>query len=47
MLNFLLRRSISSLIVILTVTVITFFILNWLPGDPALLILGLEANPEQ
>lgn len=47
MLNFLLRRSISSLVVILTVTVITFFILNWLPGDPALLILGLEANPEQ
>ncbi|MCS7286231.1 MAG: ABC transporter permease [Anaerolineae bacterium] len=41
-----LRRLISLIIVLWLVSFLTFFLLQVIPGDPAQLILGIEAPPE-
>ncbi len=46
MLKILGKRLVSSLAVLFVVSLITFFILKWIPGDPAQLILGTEASQE-
>jgi peptide/nickel transport system permease protein len=46
MASFLLRRLGTMIFVLFLVTVIVFALVNVLPGDPALLILGEEATPE-
>ncbi len=44
--RYVVRRFISLLIILLLVSFLTFFLLQVIPGDPALLILGTEAPPE-
>jgi ABC-type dipeptide/oligopeptide/nickel transport system permease component len=43
---FLVRRSLSSALVILGTVTLVFLILYWLPGDPAELVAGENATPE-
>ena len=43
---FLLRRTIGFLLTLLTVSIVVFAVMNVLPGDPALTILGLEASDD-
>jgi len=43
---FLLRRTGLMIVILFLVSVIIFSLMNILPGDPALLILGQEATPE-
>ena len=45
--GYILRRLLASIPVILLVGVITFSILHIAPGDPAVLMAGEEATPEQ
>lgn len=47
MLNYSLRRALGALAVLFTVSFITFVVLMWIPGDPALLILGTDATAEK
>ena len=47
MLNYSLRRALGALAVLFTVSFITFGVLMWIPGDPALLILGTDATAEK
>ncbi|GFI61776.1 glutathione transport system permease protein GsiC [Clostridiales bacterium] len=47
MLNYILKRVWSAVIVIFIVSFITYFVLMFLPGDAAQLILGHEATAEQ
>lgn len=42
---FLLRRTVGFVLTLLTVTVVVFAVMNILPGDPALTILGIDASP--
>lgn len=44
---YLLRRGLTALITVLIVATVVFLILRLLPGDPAQLILGVEAPPER
>jgi peptide/nickel transport system permease protein len=44
---FLLRRTLSSLVLIGLVTVVVFLLLHVTPGDPATIMLGEQAMPEQ
>lgn len=44
--RYVIRRFISLLIILLLVSFLTFFLLQVIPGDPAQLILGIEASPE-
>ena len=44
---YILRRGITSLVTILVVVSVVFVILRLIPGDPAQLILGLEAPEER
>jgi len=44
---YILRRSITALITVLIVATLIFIILRLIPGDPAQLILGLEAPQER
>ncbi len=46
MLRYVINRVKSSIVVLLMVSVITFFVLMIVPGDPAQLILGTDATPE-
>lgn len=46
-LDYLLRRTLSSLLLVLLVTVVVFLLLHITPGDPATIILGEQATPEQ
>ena len=46
MLSYVLDRLKSSLVVLLVVSIITFFVLMIIPGNPAQLILGTDATPE-
>lgn len=46
MLGYILSRVKSSIVVLLVVSVITFFVLMIIPGNPAQLILGTDATPE-
>ena len=46
MANYLVRRVLQALGVILAISLITFFILNIVPGDPVQIMLGDLATPE-
>src|SRR6516164_8292279 len=41
------RRLLSAIPVLLGVTFLTFVVMNLLPGNPAQLILGINATPAQ
>lgn len=43
---FLLRRTIGFVLTLLVVSVVVFAVMNILPGDPALTILGLDASED-
>lgn len=43
---FLLRRSVGFVLTLLAVSVVVFAVMNVLPGDPALTILGLDATED-
>lgn len=43
---FLLRRTLGFVLTLITVSVVVFAVMNILPGDPALTILGIEATDE-
>ena len=45
--TYILRRGITAVITVLIVATVVFIILRLIPGDPAQLILGLEAPPER
>jgi peptide/nickel transport system permease protein len=46
--QYVLRRTLSSLIMVIVVSTITFLLIRVVPGDPALLIIGEEqATPEK
>ena len=47
MLRYVVRRILSSIPVIIIVGVFAFFLIHMVPGNPAYLILGNEATPEQ
>src|SRR5215216_6254107 len=47
MLGALLRRAIAGLAVIIGVVTLMFFLIRLAPGDPALLLVGPTASPEQ
>ncbi len=44
--SYLLQRLILALVVILGVTVVVFMIIQMVPGDPARVVLGVQANDE-
>jgi peptide/nickel transport system permease protein len=44
---FIIRRLVLAVIVLFIVTILTFSLIQIMPGDPALIILGQEASPEQ
>ncbi len=43
---FLIRRTIGFVLTLLTVSVVVFAVMNVLPGDPALTILGIDASEQ-
>lgn len=45
MVRFSIRRGIAAISVMFIVSVLTFAVLQWLPGDPAEIILGVNASP--
>jgi peptide/nickel transport system permease protein len=45
--SFIIRRLIQAIIVIFLVTIISFLLLQIIPGDPVLQILGAKATPAQ
>lgn len=47
MLNYLYKRISHALEVLLIVSIITFAVLLWIPGDAAQLILGADATPDK
>jgi peptide/nickel transport system permease protein len=44
--KYILKRLIGAIIVLFGITLVTFILINVIPGDPALLILGQRADPE-
>ena len=44
--NYLIQRLLSAIPVVLGITIIVFFIISLIPGDPATAILGSYATPE-
>lgn len=46
MTSYAIRRLLTTIPIILLITVIAFLVMNLLPGDPALVLLGQEATPE-
>jgi hypothetical protein len=46
-LDYLIRRSLQSLLLIWLVTIVVFLLLRLTPGDPATIMLGEQARPEQ
>ena len=44
--NYLIQRLLSAIPVVLGITIIVFFIISLIPGDPATAILGSYASPE-
>ena len=40
-------RIISLVVTLFLISAVTFFTVNVLPGDPAILILGTEGDPER
>ena len=47
MIEYLLRRLAASCVTVLIVVTLVFGILRVIPGDPAQLIVGLEAPPQR
>lgn len=47
MLKVILRRILVSIPILLSTTAITFLLVSFIPGDPAVWILGPDASPEQ
>ncbi len=47
MLNYIFKRIIRAAEVLFAVSLITFVVLLWIPGDVAQLILGSDATPEK
>jgi peptide/nickel transport system permease protein len=47
MANFIIRRLFQTVIVVLLVTIISFLLMQLIPGDPALTLLGTEATQGQ
>jgi peptide/nickel transport system permease protein len=45
--TYIVRRILLSIVVLLLITVITFSLLHIMPGDPAVIMLGIDASPEQ
>lgn len=41
------NRLLNGLLVIFFITIFTFVVIYWIPGDPAAIALGTEASPEQ
>lgn len=46
MLNFIIRRTLQIIPVILTVIILVFSMLHFIPGDPARLVVGIEASED-
>lgn len=44
--RYLVRRSIAFVLTLLFVSIVTFVVVNVLPGDPAEIIMGTEGSPE-
>jgi peptide/nickel transport system permease protein len=44
---YIMRRVVQTLIVLLGVLLLTFILVHLIPGDPALVILGTDATPEE
>jgi peptide/nickel transport system permease protein len=44
--RYLVRRSIALVLTLLFVSIVTFVVVNVLPGDPAEIIMGTEGSPE-
>jgi peptide/nickel transport system permease protein len=47
MVTFIIRRLLISIIVLLLITLIIFLLLHIMPGDPATIMLGIDANQER
>jgi peptide/nickel transport system permease protein len=47
MVNYIIRRLLLSIIVLLLVTIMIFLLLHIMPGDPAVIMLGVDANQER
>ncbi len=47
MTHFVLKRLVSAIVVMFFVSMITFIVLKAIPGNPAELVLGTEASPQQ
>jgi len=45
-LRFLSRRLLEALLALLFTSILVFSMIHMIPGDPALLVAGLEAGPE-
>jgi peptide/nickel transport system permease protein len=45
--TFIVRRIILSIIVLLLITMLAFLLIHIMPGDPAIIMLGMDASPEQ
>lgn len=46
MTRFILRRSLGLVVTLLAVSFVVFWIMNVVPGDPSLVILGIDSTPE-
>jgi peptide/nickel transport system permease protein len=47
MVAFIVRRLLLSVIVLVLVTIIIFLLLHIMPGDPAMIMLGMDANQQR
>ncbi|MFF2875445.1 nickel ABC transporter permease [Gottfriedia sp. NPDC057991] len=47
MTQYILNRIISAIIVIFGISILSFFLIHLIPGDPVKIMLGLNASPEQ
>ncbi len=47
MLNYIIRRLVLTIVVLFIVSFISFSLLHIMPGDPASVMLGLDAGPQQ
>lgn len=47
MTHYILNRIISAIIVIFGISILSFFLIHLIPGDPVKIMLGLNASPEQ
>jgi peptide/nickel transport system permease protein len=45
--TFIVRRLILSIVVLLLITILVFFLLHIMPGDPAVIMLGVDASQER